>query len=651
MDTVGRDQRVAACRHRPVRAVHQAQRRGDAMVVLREMPELMRRMDVVVPDPGPYRLAEHAEQVPAADGELREVIARFEPARFAPDLLAEPVGVGQLTGAHRDAVERVQQAESGQLLDRMGRTLMPTPSSRIVVDCSNTSHSTPTAWRLSAVANPPMPPAISTFMICLLPSRLGTVGGVDTRAPTGPLQPPVGRRSAPGGPLAGPAGRVRGRGPDRRSTRPARLWNDGGIGQSAIGWTAMEFLILGPLEVRSDDGQPVRVRASKQRILLAMLLVHANATVTDQALVDALWETEPPPSAIANLRTYASAVRRLLSAGSAGAAAGARLLTQAGGYRLQVDPERLDLLRWRRLVDRGTAAYRRGDLAGAAEELAEASALWRGRPLGDLELHGAVHAQVAALNEQCLEALEALVGARLGLGEHAELAVELRRLVEEQPFHERFWELLMLALYRSGRQAEALAAYQEARQLLIGELGVEPGPALQRLERAILSADPALRPSPGEAAGATARAPGQLPPDVAGFTGREDLLAVLGRHLVPAGGAGGGAGDGAGRGTGTVVAAIAGTAGVGKTALAVHAAHLAAGHFPDGQLYANLHGASAGLQPLQPLDVLGRFLRALGIDPSAVPAELEEASAMFRSQVTDRRLLVVLDNAADAAQV
>ena len=182
MDAVGRDQRVAVCRHRPVRAVHQAQRRGDAMVVLREVPELMRRMDVVVPDPGPYRLAEHAEQVAAADGELREVIARFEPARFAPDLLAEPVGVGQLTGAHRDAVERVQQAESGQLLDRMGRTLMPTPSSRIVVDCSNTSHSTPTAWRLNAVANPPMPPpAISTFMIRLLPSRLGTVGGADTR--------------------------------------------------------------------------------------------------------------------------------------------------------------------------------------------------------------------------------------------------------------------------------------------------------------------------------------------------------------------------------------------------------------------------------------------------------------------------------------
>jgi DNA-binding SARP family transcriptional activator len=413
----------------------------------------------------------------------------------------------------------------------------------------------------------------------------------------------------------------------------------------------MEFLILGPLEVRSEDGQPVGVRATKQRTLLAMLLLQANATVTDQALVDALWETEPPASAVANLRTYASAVRRLLGAGSAGAAAGARLLTQAGGYRLEVDPERLDLLRWRRLVDRGTAAYRGGDLAGAAGELAEASALWRGRPLGDLELHGAVQAQVAALNEQRVEALEALVDARLGLGEHAELVVELRRLVEEYPFHERFWELLMLALYRSGRQAEALAAYQEARQRLIGELGVEPGPALQRLERAILSADPALRPSPPEAAGATARAPGQLPPDVAGFTGREDLLAVLAGLLVPVGGAGGGAGDGAGRGAGMAVAAIAGTAGVGKTALAVHAAHLAAGQFPDGQLYANLHGASAGLQPLQPLDVLGRFLRALGIDPSAVPAELEEASALFRSQLSDRRLLVVLDNAADAAQV
>jgi tetratricopeptide (TPR) repeat protein len=134
---------------------------------------------------------------------------------------------------------------------------------------------------------------------------------------------------------------------------------------------------------------------------------------------------------------------------------------------------------------------------------------------------------------------------------------------------------------------------------------------------------------------------------VAGFTGRDDLLAVLGRLLVPAGGAGGGTSAG----TGTAVVAIAGTAGVGKTALAVHAARLAAGQFPDGQLYANLHGASAGLQPLQPLDVLGRFLRALGIDPFAVPGELEEATAMFRSQVTDRRLLVVLDNAADAAQV
>jgi len=413
----------------------------------------------------------------------------------------------------------------------------------------------------------------------------------------------------------------------------------------------MEFLILGPLEVRSDDGQPVRVRASKQRMLLAMLLLHANATVTDQALVDAIWEAEPPPSAIANLRTYASAVRRLLSTGSDGAAPGAQLLTQAGGYLLEVDPERIDLLRWRRLVEAGTAAYRRGALAGAAEELAEASALWRGRPLGDLELHGDLHAQVAALNEQRLEALEAQVDARLGLGEHTEVAVDLRRLVEEHPFHERFWELLMLALYRSGRQAEALAAYQEAREHLIGELGVEPGPELQRLEHAILSADPALRPSPHEAAGATARAPGQLPPDVAGFTGREDHLAVLGRHLLPEGGAGDGTSDGGGRATGTAVAAIAGTAGVGKTALAVHAAHLAAGHFPDGQLYADLHGASAGLQPLQPLDVLGRFLRALGIDPRAIPAELEEASALFRSQVTGRRLLVVLDNAADAAQV
>ena len=202
----------------------------------------------------------------------------------------------------------------------------------------------------------------------------------------------------------------------------------------------------------------------------------------------------------------------------------------------------------------------------------------------------------------------------------------------------------MLALYRSGRQAEALEVYREGRRLLVEELGLEPGPDLQRLQRAILTGDPDLDPPAAATGGVGVAAPEpvprQLPPDVASFTGREPELVQLDRALAAAG-----------RDGPVVISAIEGTGGIGKSALAVHAAHRLAGRFPDGQLYVDLHGATAGLQPLAPLEVLGRFLRTLGAEPAAVPADLEEASAAFRSRVAGRRLLVVLDNAVDAAQV
>ena len=394
----------------------------------------------------------------------------------------------------------------------------------------------------------------------------------------------------------------------------------------------MEFLVLGSLQVRADDGRGLRVGAGKQRVLLAMLVLQAGTTVGDQDLIEAIWGSRPPRSAVANLRTYASGLRRLLQGG---ARVGVRLLTEPGGYRLEVDRDTVDVLRWWGLLAQADAAHRRGDLAEVVRGLEGALGLWRGAPLADLEAQGPLQAQVAALDEQRLEALEALVDARLGLGAHAELVVLLRRLVAEQPFRERFWEQLMLALYRSGRQADALAAYQEVRGLLVGELGVEPGPSLRRLERAVLAGDPALEPVP-----AGGVVPSQLPPDIASFTGRGQELVQLDRVL-----------GAAGQGGPVVISAIQGAGGIGKSALAVHMAHRLAGRFPDGQLYVNLHGATAGLQPLAPLEVLGRFLRALGMAPAAIPTELEEATAAFRSRVADRRLLVVLDNGADAAQV
>jgi tetratricopeptide (TPR) repeat protein len=318
------------------------------------------------------------------------------------------------------------------------------------------------------------------------------------------------------------------------------------------------------------------------------------------------------------------------------------LLTRPGGYLLRVEPGQLDLHRFQVATEGARRAMAAGDAARAAEQLREALALWRGPALTDVASGSLRLTAAPPLEEARLIALEERLDADLALGRHAELVGEVEALVAAHPDRERPRRQLMLALYRSGRLAEALGVYRSTRRLLVEELGVEPSPALQQLERAMLVADPALEVPTAPAAGhppqpAPSPGPCQLPPDIDDFTGREAAVAqvqeLLEREQV----------------TAIVISAMAGKAGVGKTALAVWVAHRLRPRFGDGQLYVNLRGAEA--EALDPADVLAGFLRALGTEGAMIPDGLEERGRLYRSRLADRRMLVVLDNAASEAQV
>jgi DNA-binding SARP family transcriptional activator len=393
----------------------------------------------------------------------------------------------------------------------------------------------------------------------------------------------------------------------------------------------VQFRVLGPFETRASDGQLVQLGAEKHRILLAALLLSANRWLDTDRLVEALWADRPPRSAASALRTYVSALRGLLRLGTD---TPTRLVARRGAYQIRIAADDLDLAVFEELAAGGLKALADGDPAAAANRLHRATALWRGRALEDVPLEAGFGGELSRLEELRLTVLEAWIEARLALGQHADVVAELRAPVAAQPLRERLQGLWLTALYRCGQQAEALAAYRGLRERLVAELGIEPSPPLQRLHRQMLSADPGLHPPEPPPAGAVPR---QLPPDVAWFTGREPELAWLSGLWRPER-----------RGAGPVLAAIDGVAGVGKSALAVHAAHRLAEHFPDGNLYANLAGATGA--PVPPLVVLVAFLRALGTSDRDV-ASLDEAAAWFRALTARQRLLVVLDNARDAAQV
>jgi DNA-binding SARP family transcriptional activator/DNA polymerase III delta prime subunit len=392
----------------------------------------------------------------------------------------------------------------------------------------------------------------------------------------------------------------------------------------------VEFGLLGPLEV-TDGGRPVTIPSAKQRILLACLLLRAGELVTVDELTGAIWGDDALPDDPRKVvQTYVTRLRKLLG--------GAELIySRPGGYVIAVAPGDVDVGRFELLLGQAREAAGSGDRQAEAAALRRALGLWRGETLADVPSEALRLQAGERLAEQRLDALHRRVEADLALGRHAELVAELRTLTDQHPLREQFWVQLMTALYRSGRQADALEAYQRASGLLAEELGVDPGPGLRELRQAILTSDPALAAPPAPARPDPRPRQSQLPLDVARFVGRDDLVQRIQRLL--------------GDDRTVPVVALSGPPGVGKTALAVHAAHGLAERFPDGQLHVNLHGATAGLQPLASLEVLGRFLRALGADPKTIPTDLEEASAAYRSQIAGRRVLVVLDDAADAAQV
>ena len=414
----------------------------------------------------------------------------------------------------------------------------------------------------------------------------------------------------------------------------------------------MEFLLLGPLVVRSGGGV-VPVRPGKQRTVLAALLVAANRVVTTDDLAEALWGASPPPSAQVTLQNYVKRLRHALADADR-----SLISTHPHGYQIRAGPGELDLLRFRGLVTAAHAAGRDGQWQSAAEQAATALELWREDPLADVDSELLLHREVPPLIEMRLQAAEIKADASLHLGRHAEVINELSQLAAAHPLRERFWALLMLALYRSGRQADALAAYQRARKMLVAELGTEPGAELSRVQHRVLTGeadaeDQTRPPAPARARGlrrgdssdpAAKRlaGPRQLPAPVRGFTGRAAELDQLSLLL----------GDASPQPPGPVlILAIDGTAGVGKTALAVHWAHQVAARFPDGQLYVNLRGFGPVGAPADPAEAIRSFLEALGADRGRIPVSLDSQAALYRSLLAGKRVLIVLDNALDEQQV
>ncbi len=400
----------------------------------------------------------------------------------------------------------------------------------------------------------------------------------------------------------------------------------------------MWFAILGPLLVH-DGEVPVDVPKGRQRVMLAALILHNGSPVSVDALVQVAWAGLPPPGAVVTLRSHVLRLRRAL-----GPQAGARLVTRYPGYLLQAGEDEVNVWRFRRLCRDGGAALRAGAWDRAHGLLDEALGLWRGAPLADVPSEYLLQEEAPGLEALQLQAEEWRADAALHLGSHAELVPALKSLTARHPLRERFHGQLMLALYRCGRQAEALAAYQRAREILVGELGTEPGPDLRELHQRILSADPTLAVTdapPAGVTGAQRAVPRELPATVRHFTGRAAELAALTRML----------GQPAGRAPAAVViSAIGGTAGVGKTALAVHWAQQMADRFPDGQLYVNLRGYDPA-QPVPATDALAGFLRSLGVPGPDIPPEADQRAARYRSMLAGKQMLIVLDNAGSADQI
>lgn len=415
-----------------------------------------------------------------------------------------------------------------------------------------------------------------------------------------------------------------------------------GWGGSAFWGAAVEFRALGPLEVR-DQGVVVDLGPPRIRLVCGLLLVRPGDLVAIDRLVDELWPERPPSDARALVRDYVARLRRALRSGPGG---GDRVVTRKPGYLLRVEDQELDLHRFDRLVTEARAAVRVGQPDRGVELFGRALDLWRGDPFADVPRTASIAATATWLTEQQLMTREERYDAALAAGAAAQVITELTEFVTAHPLRERPAAQLMLALYRYGRQAEALEQYQRIQRVLAEEIGVDPGAELQRLHQRILTADPSLHSAtelPEDAVAsdtavrtAAANRPRQLPRDLRTFVGRDRELADLTALLEDD--------------TGPVVV-LHGGPGVGKSTLAIHAAHRTTSRFPDGQLHVNLCGATVAVNPLSATEALYRLLRALGVAGTDIPTGPDEAAALFRTVVAERQLLVVLDNAASVAQV
>lgn len=396
----------------------------------------------------------------------------------------------------------------------------------------------------------------------------------------------------------------------------------------------MDFRILGMFEVAHGD-VIVTPSAPKLRRVLALLAVHANTLVHTWQLMDELWDDRPPASSSTTLQTYIYQLRKLLGLAELGHQTA--LHTRPSGYLLSMPPQALDLRRFEDLAGQGAEEMRRGCVDAAADTLRAALDLWRGPALSDIDAGPVLQADVVHLDELRNSTLELRLDADLQLGRCQQLVGELTWQTALNPTHEGLHGRLMLALYRCGRRSEALQVFQRIRRVLSDDLGLEPGPDLQRMHRAILASDPELdcygnAPVTAGRPAAPVDPPAQLPPAVA-LVGRDAELDRVERLVL-------------GRPADTpITVSVVGAPGIGTSAFCVRAAHRMRSLFPDGQFYASYD------ETTEPAEVLGGFLRAAGVPAENIPDHLDGRSAMFRSWTADRKVAIVLDGVTALAQV
>ncbi|CAM3359012.1 AfsR/SARP family transcriptional regulator [Kibdelosporangium persicum] len=399
---------------------------------------------------------------------------------------------------------------------------------------------------------------------------------------------------------------------------------------------------LGPVEVVAN-GVRANLGGAKPRTLLAALLVEPGQVVGIERLVDMIWDERPPQSAVALVHTYVSSLRRSFASIGAPAA----VATRAPGYVLEIEPGDVDIVAFAQGLAQGRRAEQLQNFHEATELYRQALALWRGPAFGGVEA-GFARARAMVIEDERLAVEEGLARCELALGNVSAALSRLSALSTAHPLREDARALLMRALYQSGRQADALTAYREGRERLITELGVEPGAALRELHSQILAGTlsgpaPAQKtatstirpPAPRQPTAAPSRIPNQLPPDIADFTGRAEQVTRVVRLARS-------------QAHSAAPIVVSGVGGSGKSALAVHCAHLLAGDYPDGQLFADLRRTG---NPVDAGDVLGRFLRALGVPAADLPDDPDERVELYRMTVAGRRLVIVLDNARAEHQV